>query len=160
MSISQVNLNLDHLPEVVKVNHDAFVEKSSEGDFIQYQSLQPNWSSLLRNAPLALWSGLFRPFLTDINTTFKIFAAAENTVLMILLLFQIPRWGKSLQSEYNLWLLSAIIYIVLLSVFLSLSTPNFGTLVRYKAGFSFVFTYLILYDHPIIRIIKTKLNYG
>ena len=158
ISTTQINLQFNYLPEVIKINHDAFVAKSQEGDYIVFNHLDSNWGSILANSPKAVWSGLFRPFFWDINTGFKLISSIENLVLLVLLLWNLPslRWGMN--SEDNLWLTAGIIYILALAVFLSLSTPNLGTLTRYKAGFSFLFTYLILFEHPIFAIISTRIQ--
>ena len=158
VSINQVNLNLGFLPEVVKTNHDAFIAKSTPGDYINYRNLEPTWASIFVNSPEALWSGLFRPFFGDANTLFKWFSIIENSILLLLLVVRLPKITRGFRSQQNLWLLSAIIYCILLSTFLALATPNFGTLVRYKAGFSFIFAFLILYDHPIFARIKKRIN--
>lgn len=154
ISFSQINLQLNRLPEVIKLNHDAYVDKSTEGDFIRYGAIDPTWTSIAQNAPLALWSGLARPFFGDTNTGFKWFSALENSAMLLLLLWNLPNIRKGILSENGLWMVAGIAYVVFLAIFLSQSTPNLGTLTRYKAGFFFMYAYLILYNHPIFATLE------
>ena len=156
VSSVQVNLAPDFLPEVIYNNNKAFIEKSDPGDYIIFNDLGPDWPSILKNVPMALWSGLFRPFLADLNGIFKWGSGLESLGLLVLLLFQWPKLKSVFHNNDNTWFFSAVAYIFILATFLALSTPNFGTLVRYKAGFYFLFTCLILWDHPIFAWIKKR----
>ena len=160
ISLFQVNLNMGYLPEVIKINHDAFVIKSSPGDYIIYESVESNWNSVITNIPNALWSGLARPFFGDTNTLFKWMVALENAILLFLLLFRLKKIPELLSNGKGLFIVSAMVYILVLAIFLSQSTPNFGTLVRYKSGFWFLWVYLILADHPIFAFQLKKNTNG
>lgn len=80
----------------------------------------------------------------------------ENTFVLLLLVFQMKNIVRGFRSPNRFLILSGILYIIGLAIFLAVSTPNFGTLVRYKAGFWFLLIYLILADHPIFTFTKTK----
>jgi hypothetical protein len=43
-------------------------------------------------------------------------------------------------------------------VFLALSTPNFGTLSRYRAGFLPFFVFVIAYRNPIVEWVSDKIG--
>lgn len=148
------NFYLHRLPSVIYDNYRAFIEKSDVNDVIYYYSLEPNWPSMLAHSPKALLSGLFRPFPGERTDLLKIVAGVENLLIFLLTIsafFKIPR---KLTDENRLLLIGAIAYSVVLCIFLALSTPNFGTLIRYKVGFLPVLLLITTLNNPIIE----KLN--
>jgi hypothetical protein len=104
--------------------------------------------SVLYQAPKALISGLFRPFLWEAWNVFQVLVAVENLILAALFLTSIPRWKEIFTGGNSLLVLSVLVYVVLLCVFLALSTPNFGTLVRYRVGFLPFFVLLMSINNP------------
>jgi hypothetical protein len=50
---------------------------------------------------------------------------------------------------------SVIVYVSLLCIFLSLSTPNFGTLSRYRVGFISFFFLLVAGRHPLLNKLES-----
>ncbi|MEO0331770.1 MAG: hypothetical protein AAF223_08805, partial [Bacteroidota bacterium] len=54
------------------------------------------------------------------------------------------RLTRPLKTDERLWVMSALLFSVLLGILLALSTPNFGTLVRYKVAFSPFLLYVLL----------------
>ncbi|UII32843.1 hypothetical protein LVD17_03230 [Fulvivirga ulvae] len=148
------NFYLHRLPSVIYDNYQAFIGKSDVNDIIYYYSLEPNWPSMLAHSPKALLSGLFRPFLGERTDLLKIVAGVENLYIFLLTIsafFKIPR---KLTDESRLLLIGAIAYCMVLCIFLALSTPNFGTLIRYKVGFLPILLLIATLNNPIIE----KLN--
>jgi glucan phosphoethanolaminetransferase (alkaline phosphatase superfamily) len=127
---------------------------SSPEDQIEYTDLQPEASSILYHAPNALLSGLFRPFVWEAHTASQWLVAMENLALLVLTIAALTRFKRVIHSQNRLLVFTAIVYIVLLCIFLSLSTPNFGTLSRYKVGFQSFFFLLIACNNPIIDRLK------
>ncbi|MDH5397329.1 MAG: hypothetical protein OEX02_04240 [Cyclobacteriaceae bacterium] len=158
ITMTKINFNLTYLPQVIIENHDAFIAKSSPNDYVKFDNLTADWEGISRNTPLALISGLFRPNISDIEFSPKIFACLENFLLLLLMVFNLKNIVPLWKSKFWLTGLSAISYIMLLAVFLSLSTPNFGTLTRYKAGFLFLFVFLVLYKNPVLKFLKKKIE--
>lgn len=149
-TFSKKMLGLDILPSLITDSYHTYMEKSDPGDIIIYSQLNNEWSGILKSLPLALFSGLFRPFVNDYNSWIKLPVILENTVL-ILLLFSNWKFIVAQIKKLNLWLLSALFYIFSLAAFLAMSAPNFGTLTRYKAGWTFIFTFIVLYRNPLIK---------
>lgn len=136
------NLQLENLPGVVVKNYNAFTSISDVGAFIEYENLTPTFRSILYNSPKAILSGLFRPFLweTDGNILRGIYSI-ENLVVLLLLLFNLA-YLRSIKNYKNfIMVISILFYVCTLVAFLALSTPNFGTLARYK---SLVMPFLLL----------------
>jgi hypothetical protein len=139
-----------HFLEVIVSNYEAFVSISEPGDMISYADLEPTVGSILYYSPKALLSALFRPFLWEAHTVFQLVIAFENFFLAITFTMSVIQFKRNVQScDLILWL-SLVVYIVLLSVFLALSTPNFGTLSRYRVCFLPFFILLVGYNNPIM----------
>ncbi len=154
LTLTRINFQLEYLPQVLFDNSQAFINKSNPGDYINFTHLEPTWISIIQNVPLALLSGLFRPHLFEVDSIFKLISAGENGIVLLFTLFSLKNLTKIGKSAYKFWLLSGIGYICTLSIFLALSTPNFGTLVRYKSGFLFVLVFITLIENPIFAKIK------
>lgn len=139
------------LPEVVVTNYNAYERLSDSDDYIHYTDMSPTWKSLLRNAPFALFSGLFRPVIGQSAEPLKILCGLENGLLLFLTasaFFTLP----ARLSPRRLLLASTVVLItVVLITFLSLSAPNYGTLARYKAGILPFFVLVCTYHNPYIR---------
>ncbi len=138
--------------EVVATNHNAFVQISKPEGLIHFYKLDASWWSMVINSPWALFSGLFRPWLGEANGFTSVLAAFENLLLLILLLSTCFR--KSCRTIYPVLLTALIVYVALLCILLALSTPNLGTLSRYRVGFLPFFVFVIAYGNPLIEKIR------
>lgn len=153
-SIVHPNFYLERFLEVVVTNHDQFILLSDSDDVIHYHQLTADWGSLLVNAPLALFSGLFRPVLGESSGLTAIIASIENLALLVMASLSILRARKLLAVPHRVLLWALLAYVILLIIFLALSTPNFGTLSRYRVGLLPFFVYLILLDNPLVTSIQ------
>jgi len=148
LAISQMDysLNFSNFLEVLTyAYYDDYNKNPSNA--IRYYNLEPSIFSLIINAPYALISGLFRPFIFDAQTWPMILVGIENLILLVLFIFNIKSFKKNYTSlEWTLW-----IYTFLLALFLALSSPNFGTLTRYKVAFLPIFLFLVLKENPILN---------
>ncbi|MBX2964117.1 MAG: hypothetical protein KF687_16520 [Cyclobacteriaceae bacterium] len=131
--------------EVVVENYDSFSEKSEPEKMVHFKNLKPAVGSLLRHAPWALLSGLFRPFVWEASNVFSFFVSLENLLLLTLTFFSVRQFRVSLNSPHRLLIFAALLYCAVLCIFLTLSAPNFGTYVRYRVGFLPFFVMLIMY---------------
>lgn len=141
--------------EVVVSSYHEYKAISDPDDLIHYHSLKSTPLSLIQNAPVALVSGLYRPFLTEANSILQFCIAVENLMLITLTIAAFSNVKKMLESEYRLLLVSILIYTILLCIFLALSAPNFGTLSRYRVGFLPFFVLLLTIDNPLINKMMT-----
>lgn len=135
---------------VILANNKLFMEACSPDDVIHFYNLEPTWTSILMNSPWAVVSGMFRPFVWEANTIFKMITALQNLVLIVLTLLSLTRLKILQESSYQLLLVSVIVYVVVLSVFLALAAPNFGTLTRYNVGY-LPFLVLLVMQHPFVN---------
>lgn len=155
VSQTRPNFNPGRFLEVIVSNYEDFVELSEPQDVIRYEGLHADAVSVLRYAPKALFSGLFRPFIWEAENIFQRLIAFENIFLVVLLLTSFPRWKMLVRSHHRILILSGVVYVVLLGVFLALSTPNFGTLARYRVGFLPFFILLTAGNNTFLLQIKS-----
>lgn len=120
--------------EVIYHNNLEFTRMSAPPRIVQYLNLEPEVVSVMMNAPAALLAGLFRPFVWEAFNALSWLAALENMLILILVVQALASVKHVFLSGQRMLLLSALTYVLLLITFLALSTPNFGTLSRYRIG--------------------------
>jgi hypothetical protein len=152
------NFYLDRVLSVIYSNYNQFVAYSNPEDIISFPSLQPTWLSILLNTPWAVVSGLYRPFLWEAGTFFQVAASLENLLLIILTIGAFPVFSRLYRSKDLILIMALIIYCFILCAFLTLSTPNFGTLIRYRVGFISFFTLLITLQNPLFDSIVNSVQ--
>jgi hypothetical protein len=146
-SLVHSNLQLENFLTALVRNHDLIYHASSPENLIQYNALEPTWTSLLANVPKALFSGLFRPMLWEAHTPLHDLLAIENSMLLLLTLLAIIHLFRYRPSgAHSILLFATIVYILLMAALLALASPNLGSLARYRVGFLPFFVYLVLYE--------------
>jgi len=160
ISLTRPNFYLDRIFGVIVDNYQAFSSISDKNDLIEYYNLSANWMSMVLNSPWAIFSGLFRPFLWEADNILKIVISVENLIIFVLCIFSLIRIKEIFITHHKLLTISVFIYTILLCVFLALSTPNLGSLSRYRVGFLPFFVFLISYQNPMIEqlTLYLKLN--
>lgn len=153
-SFTHPNFYMERFLAVIVENHDIFVRISRPENIIEFNDLAPGWGSILINSPWALWSGLFRPHVFEAGSTIGLIASLENLFFLVLVLWKL-KYVRMPSEENRLIVMAAIVYVVVLCIFLALSTPNFGTLSRYRVGFLPFFALLILFKHPALQFIPS-----
>ncbi|MBA4054794.1 MAG: hypothetical protein C0490_08790, partial [Marivirga sp.] len=81
ISIVHPNFYPENFLNVIVSNNREFHAISDPDDLIYYKTLQPSLESVFENAPMALFSGLFRPLPWEAGTFFQVFISIENTIL-------------------------------------------------------------------------------
>ncbi len=153
-------LNIENLFTEILKNHDWYLVNGAlplEG-YIHYTELAPNMHSFIKNAPLSLISGLFRPLAFDAHNLLQILAGLENTLLLILFVAALLKVYKLKHSRHIYLFFLTVIYIGVLATFLAIAAPNFGTLMRYKIAFLPFLVFLILVDNPLLRMWKPRIS--
>jgi hypothetical protein len=137
------NLRIDQLAALIKTNGQDILARTSLAaaiDFIDYP-VPSTWMAM--NFPWAIITGLFRPNIGDWGTFLQNLAVLEHVTILVMLVDGLRTFNRHQPQIHHLF--PCIIYILILSGMLALSTPNFGTLVRYKVSFMPVFIFIILY---------------
>lgn len=150
------NFSPTKLLQVIVTNNRVFMEVCTPDDVIHFYNLEPTWTSMLINSPWAFVSGMFRPFVWEANTIFKFITGVENLIVLILFIISLRYVKDAFQSPNRILILATILYCTLLSIFLALSTPNFGTLARYGVGF-LPFVVLLVFNQPFISKLFSRL---
>ncbi|MCI0750893.1 MAG: hypothetical protein L0Y35_03575 [Flammeovirgaceae bacterium] len=159
------NFIFEYFVDVITSNYTQIHNLSDAGDAIIFYNLHENnnqWTSafyIVLNAPWALFSGLFRPFLWEVNSFMQIFAAIENLLLLVLTIGTLKNIKQANRSPHRLLLLAVITFVAILIIFLTLSTPNFGTLSRYRVGCLPFFVLLILSNNTWLAKFKKNIPF-
>ncbi|WP_424963613.1 hypothetical protein [Ekhidna sp.] len=128
-------LEIDRIPWTLYQNNSAIIEKSDAEDELDIEIQSDSWSEIWSNVPKALHAGLFRPSIYDHTPFWGWLHRAENLVLTILILMSFLLWLKEKPTVDWPLFIASVCGILLLAILLPLSTPNFGTLVRYKNAY-------------------------
>lgn len=131
---SHPNFYVSRFLEVICQNNLEFTQLSDPPRLVQYYNLEPELGSVFMNAPAALIAGLFRPFPWEVFNALSMISAIENLIILMVVLQSLPAVTRLWRSEHRVLVMAALTYTILLIVFLALSTPNFGTLSRYRIG--------------------------
>lgn len=151
LSALHPNLILVRLPEVIVENYQAFALISTPGGYVHYSSLEASWISIFLNAPKALLAGLIFPLSPEEGNTLRWLVLFENYFFMILLLTAVLQIQKLFHIDYALLIIAVIAHALVLSAFLALSSPNYGTLIRFKIGFMPFLLILVLSASPVFN---------
>jgi hypothetical protein len=144
----------------VLVSNNLSVQKISDpGTYFVFENLHHSHWYFLYYFPLASFSGMFRPFLWEVNELFPLLLSIENLLLLFLLAAQVYRFSKTKFSDLkNKYFLLSIIYITILSGFLTLATPNFGSLSRYRIVFLPFLVFWLCYQNPLINKVFNRFS--
>lgn len=162
LSLLNPILNFQNLFAEIIRNHDWYLINGvlpQEG-YIHFSTLKPEITSFIGNAPLALFSGLFRPLAFDATNLLQFIAGVENTTLLILFIAALPTVNRIRNSRFAYLFFITVLYIVILAIFLAFAAPNFGTLMRYKTAFLPFLVFLVLADNPLVYYLKNKIAGG
>lgn len=108
----------------------------------EYPDLQPTLASIGRHVPLAVANALTRPWLGESAELRYVVVGLENTVLLALLALALLATARGQGGRLPFGLVVAlVVQCVVLAALLGLSTPNLGSLHRYRSG---LLPYLLL----------------
>jgi hypothetical protein len=114
---------------------------------------------LIRVFPLAIFTTLFRPFLWESASALMLFSSLENTIVLVLFVFALFKSGFK-NFIYNLRTspLDAflLMYVIVFSGLVSIYTPNFGSLIRYRISAMPMLVLIIISIQTDFRANKTS----
>lgn len=94
-----------------------------------------SFSGVVSVAPMAIFSGIFRPALWDVRNAVMLISSIENTYLLILtlfLLFKLKFIGFFSLIRKNPMLLFCMLFSIFFAYSVGLTVANFGSLVRLR----------------------------
>ena len=102
----------------------------SSGSLISVTELKPDFFSLLKNIPEAIFNTLFRPHLLDSKSPFILMAAFENVLILFIGLISIIFISRK-KINFNYFYL-CLFFVLFTFILTGLITPVLGAIVRYK----------------------------
>jgi hypothetical protein len=149
------HLELSYFSSEVAINYQYGLRTSQGRPHLEYAGWQPTPASLLRHAPLAAAQVLVRPWPGESAQPLYVGAGLENALLLALLaLAGLGTWrGRGGRLPAALVIMLAL-YCLLLAAFIGLSTPNLGTLSRYRAGLLPWLLLLLLQNDYVRGLVK------
>ncbi|UOR07239.1 hypothetical protein MUN82_09095 [Hymenobacter aerilatus] len=136
-------------------NYYGMLDQSRHKPHIEYDHLAPTWQSVATNAPAAAINTLLRPWPWESTQWNYLAVSLENVVLLTLLLTAaVAVWrGRGGRLPFALVLVLAI-YCLGLAVLLGLTTPNLGTLSRYRTVLLPFLLLLLLQNEYVRRVLR------
>jgi len=111
--------------------------------------------SILRNIPNALLNTVIRPFLWECNSLFVWLSASENIAVIAFVFIAVYYRKKMTVQQKNIFIFNLIFVLSLFSL-IGLTTPVFGTIIRYKIpGLILLLISLLL----LVDLEKIKVKY-
>lgn len=152
------NFRFGRLLAVIVENNAAYHAISDPTDVVNFFNLRPDAVSFLLNAPIAIFSGLFRPLPWDVSAAIQMLPALETTMVLVFFGAAVLRSGQYARSHYRILILAALTYVVLLAALITFAAPNFGTLSRYRSGYFSLFVFVILCNNPMLIAIERRIQ--
>ncbi len=131
--------------ELIRISHDVVLANSNEAKIL-FINAGSDFTFFIKNIPLAWVTGFFRPFPWEAFNLFSLIAAIEQFLFLLLFIYAFILLFKVKINHKEIWLImGAFIYCTLLAVVVSISTPNFGTLIRYQVAYMPLLWFLVLW---------------
>jgi hypothetical protein len=147
--------------EHVVFNYESILGRTSpERPAIRFDELEPTPQSLLQNAPEALGSAIYRPFFWETTDPAYVLISVENLLLLVLTVLALIGLFERKYLRLDLFLLGLLLYVVVLGVMMGLTTPNFGTLSRYRIAFLPFLVFLLLQSGILFRILARAVGFS
>jgi len=128
---------LDNFAENVKFNqlNYAASETAGGGSYFEIGDIDPSLNGMLRVAPKVINATFFRPYLWESKNIMMLFSALESLVLLSFAVYTIIklrffRFWWIIFSEPMVLL--SFTFSIIFGFAVGITTPNFGTLMRYK----------------------------
>ncbi|QNH60946.1 hypothetical protein [Hymenobacter sediminicola] len=117
------------------INYHTLQQNSGSRPHLDYPNLRPTGESLLQHAPQAIGATLSRPWPWEGSGPLYAAAGLENLLLLALLLWAAVETARGRAGFLPFAAVVALlVYCLLLAALLGLSTPNLGTLNRYRVA--------------------------
>jgi len=136
-------------------NYSDLLRTSRHRPHLEYPALQPTTASVVRHAPLAVIGTLVRPWPWEGGTLLYVTAGLENLGLLLGLLLAVVAVLRQRPGQLPFALvLALLVYCLVLAALLGLTTPNLGTLNRYRVTFLPFLLLLALQNEYAARLLR------
>jgi hypothetical protein len=133
-------MSVERLPLTIYENHQQILAISDPNSIISFPGFVPSYPSMIINLLPASIYGLYRPFLWEHGEWISLYVRIENMVLILLSLWSATQWRKFRRNP-EIWI--GLFCIMILSAFITLATPNIGSLARYRSIYLPYFVFII-----------------
>ncbi len=145
----------DFVTSQLWLNYTHGIATSVGQPHVEYAHLQPTVASILAHAPLAAAQTITRPWLGEKAALPYLAAGLENLLLLGLLLLALFAVVQGRPGRLPAALvLALLLYCVVLAALIGLSTPNLGTLHRYRAVMLPWLLWLLLQNDYARKLLK------
>lgn len=145
---------------MVKEGDETYViyfNQKRSGSYLPIPEIQPTTFSLIKNAPIALANGLFRPYPTEVDNATTLLAFLENIFILFLLILCCFFYKKSTAIKPEVTHLF-IAFSVMLIILVGLTTPVSGAIVRYRMP-AFLFIAILAVIHIDFERIANRFSF-
>lgn len=136
-------LKVGRIPQTIYENNKTIIDKTSHENQLGIVVESPDWKSVLLEIPRSLYAGIFSPTVFEKTPKLGIVHKIENLLMTSLMFLSILSCLR-LKPRIN-WklVIPSIFCIAVLATLLAMTTPNIGTLLRYRNAY-LPFLFLIL----------------
>lgn len=140
LSLDQMGDNLgqykvDNVLDKAVVTQQDMKAEYYHGNSYDIGDFDASIGSIITVAPMAIFSGIFRPALWDVKNIVMLISSLENTYILILtlfLLFKLKFFGFFSLIRKNPMLLFCMLFSLFFAFSVGLTVANFGSLVRLR----------------------------
>ncbi|WP_147383366.1 hypothetical protein [Pontibacter oryzae] len=147
--------DIDFLLYNVIYSYEGILPRSLDDPHISFTNLQPTLQSLIVNYPKATLSSIYRPFIGESWKPLYVASALENLLLLFLTILSIASaFRKKASIKIELLYVVFLVFILVMAGVTGLSTPNFGTLSRYRIVYLPFLVFLLLQNVYAQRLLR------
>ena len=150
LMLSHPNFRPARIMTIIHENHEVMIQLSDPGHAMQFIPLSNSNLQFFVNIPVSLFGGLFMPLPWQGVNFLAVSVGIINAILLLLFLWKGILMVKGRKMRISLPGISLTLYIVILAILMAYTTPNFGTLERYKIAFIPFFALWVLYNNPLV----------
>ncbi|WP_299759917.1 hypothetical protein [uncultured Pontibacter sp.] len=148
-------LLVNYLPLYIHKSYVEMLPRALGKPHVALEGLQPTLPSLLLHYPKAMLSSIYRPFIGESWKPLYLASALENLLLLFLtVLSMASAFRKKASIKIELLHVVFLVFILVMAGVTGLSTPNFGTLSRYRIVYLPFLVYLLLQNVYAQRLLQ------
>ena len=123
------------------------------GSYSEVPVVEDNLFSVIKAMPRGLWNTMLKPYAWQSRNPMMMLSAAENILILLLIILAISYRDKAQKFDYNLLMFFSISLVIYFSV-IGIMTPVLGNLVRYKVILMPLLVFVLLYVMRTPRLQK------
>jgi len=157
LSFLHPNLHLDRVYQIAVDNHNELLELTEGENYIHIGT--DTGGEVLKSIPKLYFLGWFGPIF-NFEAPDLMIAGFEGLILLILTIVFLLSFKKAIYQKHHWILLPLLMYIMAATFFVTLSTPAYGTLVRYRVAYMCFLVFIILLHQPWIKYLRQKISFN